>query len=76
MNFPRSVAGQVASPVCPLIFKRMTDIEERFTDESVIGLSVVWSFSVEPRSERESCLTAQTATKFKVTGVVAAWDAA
>ena len=30
MNFPGSVAGKMASPVCPLVFEGMTDIKLRF----------------------------------------------
>jgi hypothetical protein len=37
MNFPRSVAGKMTSPVCPLIFERMTDIEERLADNGDDG---------------------------------------
>jgi hypothetical protein len=54
----------------------MTDIEERFTDDGDDRCISGLSFLAEPRSERESCLTTETATKVKVTDAVGAWDAA
>ena len=44
----------------------------RFNDDG----SMMLSFLAEPRSVRESCLTAETETKVKATGEVAGLDAA
>ena len=49
VNFPCSVTGKMASAVCPLVFKRMTDIEERFATNGDDRRAVMLSFLAEPR---------------------------
>jgi hypothetical protein len=54
MNFPSSVAGKMASSVCFLIFKRMTDIEKRFARNSDDGSLIERQLLSRASVKRES----------------------
>ena len=56
VDFPSSIVGKMTSPVCFLIFERMTDIEERFAgngdDGSLIQRQLFSRASVKRESRR------------------------
>ena len=54
MDFPRCVAGKMAPPVCSLVFKRMTDIEERFAGNGDDGRLIERQLLSRASVKRES----------------------